>query len=60
MAEKAGVPGLARFFAPILVDLLNSRSLSALLEFGNRLFNQISGNHPWLIELHQFRIEARD
>jgi hypothetical protein len=36
--------GIARYFAPILVDLLNSRSLSAL----------------WLIELHQFWIEARD
>jgi hypothetical protein len=49
-----------RYFAPILVDLLNSRTLSALLEFGNRLFNQISGEQPWDIELHQFRIEARD
>ena len=52
--------GIARYFAPILVDLLNSRTLSALLEFGNSLFKQILGNHPWLIELHQFRIEARD
>jgi len=52
--------GIARYFAPILVDLLNSRTLSALLEFGNCLFKQISGNHPWLIELHQFRIEACD
>ncbi len=52
--------GIARYFAPILVDLLNSRTLSALLEFANRLLNQIAGNHPWLIELHQFRIEARD
>ena len=52
--------GIARYFAPILVDLLNSRTLGALLEFGNRLFSQISGGHPWHIELHQFRIEARD
>jgi hypothetical protein len=52
--------GVARYFAPILVDLLNSRTLSALLEFGKRLFSPISGNHPWHIELHQFRIEARD
>ena len=52
--------GIERYFAPILVDLLNCRTLSALLEFGNRLFNQISGKHPWFIELHQFRIEARD
>lgn len=52
--------GIARYFAPILVDLLNSRTLSALLGFGNRLFSRISGNHSWHIELHQFRIEARD
>jgi len=52
--------GIARYFAPILVDLLNSRTLGALLEFGSRLFNGISANHPWHIELHQFRIEARD
>lgn len=52
--------GVARYFAPILLDLLNSRTLAVLLEFGNRLFNQISGNHAWHIELHQFRIEARD
>ena len=52
--------GVARYFAPILLDLLNSRTLSALLDFGNRLFSQIAGYHPWHIELHQFRIEARD
>jgi len=52
--------GIARYFAPILVDLLNSRSLAALLEFGTRLFSQITANHQWHIELHQFRIEARD
>ncbi len=52
--------GVARYFAPILVDLLNSRTLKVLLEFGNRLFSRIPGEHPWHIELHQFRIEARD
>jgi hypothetical protein len=52
--------GIARYFAPILVDLLNSRTLSALLGLGTRLFNLVSGRHPWHIELHQFRIEARD
>lgn len=52
--------GIARYFAPILIDLLNSRTLAALLEMGNRLFSRITGNHRWHIELHQFRIEARD
>ena len=52
--------GLARYFAPILDDLHQSLSLAALLEFGNSVFSQITGNHHWHIELHQFRIEARD
>ena len=52
--------GVARYFAPILEDLHQSITLAALLEFGNRVFSQISGNPQWHIELHQFRIEARD
>jgi hypothetical protein len=52
--------GVARYFAPILDDLHHSPTLAALLEFGNSIFSQISGNHHWHIELHQFRIEARD
>jgi len=52
--------GVARYFAPILDDLHQSMTLAALLEFGNRVFSQISGNPQWHIELHQFRIEARD
>lgn len=52
--------GVARYFAPILDDLHQSPTLAALLEFGNQVFSQISGNHAWHIELHQFRIEARD
>lgn len=52
--------GVARYFAPILDDLHQSVTLAALLEFGNRVFSQISGNQQWYIELHQFRIEARD
>lgn len=52
--------GVARYFAPILDDLHQSLSLAALLEFGNSVFSQITGNCHWHIELHQFRIEARD
>jgi hypothetical protein len=52
--------GVARYFAPILDDLHQSITLAALLEFGNRVFSQITGNPQWHIELHQFRIEARD
>ncbi len=52
--------GVARYFAPILDDLHHSVTLAALLEFGNAVFSQISGIQRWHIELHQFRIEARD
>ena len=52
--------GVARYFAPILDDLHQSQTLAALLEFGNQLFSQMSGQQQWHIELHQFRIEARD
>lgn len=52
--------GVARYFAPILDDLLKSRTLATLLELGNRLFSRLTGRHQWHIELHQFRIEARD
>ncbi|MCP4334712.1 MAG: 2OG-Fe dioxygenase family protein [Gammaproteobacteria bacterium] len=52
--------GVARYFAPILDDLHHSVTLAALLEFGDLVFSQINGNHRWHIELHQFRIEARD
>ncbi|MCP4984371.1 MAG: 2OG-Fe dioxygenase family protein [Gammaproteobacteria bacterium] len=52
--------GVARYFAPILDDLHRSPTLAALLEFGNQIFSQVTANHQWHIELHQFRIEARD
>lgn len=52
--------GVARYFAPILDDLHQSITLAALLEFGNQVFSQITANQQWHIELHQFRIEARD
>jgi hypothetical protein len=52
--------GVARYFAPILDDLHQSVTLAALLEFGDAAFSQIGGIHQWHIELHQFRIEARD
>jgi hypothetical protein len=52
--------GVARYFAPILGDLHQSRTLNALLELGAYFFGGLSGNAQWHIELHQFRIEARD
>ncbi len=52
--------GVARYFAPILDDLHQSLTLAALLRLGDQVFSQISGHPLWHIELHQFRIEARD
>ena len=52
--------GVARYFAPILDDLNRSATLAALLDLGNRVFSRLAGNFQWHIELHQFRIEARD
>lgn len=52
--------GIERYFAPILPELIASPTLSALLDFGTQLFHRITGLSQWRIELHQFRIEARD
>ncbi len=52
--------GVARYFAPILDDLHQSPTLAALLALGDQVFSQLGGNAQWHIELHQFRIEARD
>ena len=52
--------GVERYFAPILSDLIESPTLTALLDFGNQLFSRIAATNQWHIELHQFRIEARD
>ena len=52
--------GVERYFAPILRDLIDSPTLIALLDFGNQLFSRIARTEQWHIELHQFRIEARD
>lgn len=52
--------GIERHFAPILSDLIESPTLAALLDFGYQLFSRIANNNQWQIELHQFRIEARD
>ena len=52
--------GVERYFAPILSDLIESPTLKALIDFGNQLFSRITGTSQWHIELHQFRIEARD
>jgi hypothetical protein len=52
--------GIERYFAPIMSDLIESPTLTALLDFGTQLFSRMTRTSQWHIELHQFRIEARD
>jgi hypothetical protein len=52
--------GIERYFAPIMPDRIESPTLTALLDFGRQLFSRMAGTSQWHIELHQFRIEARD
>jgi hypothetical protein len=52
--------GIARWFAPIDVEIGDSRSLRTILAFSRALFGRLAPAAPsWRIEVHQFRIEAR-
>lgn len=53
------VGGIDRWFEPIEADVAASRSLGAILAFCCRLFGALRPGADWLIECHQFRIEAR-
>lgn len=52
--------GIARTFEPIAADVVQSRTMTALLQVCHALFTQLQPTPAWHIELHQFRIEARD
>lgn len=52
--------GIERWFAPVLPAIGESRSLRTILSFCSGLFSRLAGDSPsWLVEAHQFRIEAR-
>lgn len=53
------VGGIDRWFEPIAADVASSQSLAAILAFCCRLFGALRPGADWLIECHQFRIEAR-
>jgi hypothetical protein len=53
------VGGIDRWFEPIEADIAESPALTAILAFCCRLFGALRPGTDWLIECHQFRIEAR-
>ncbi|MGH6623454.1 MAG: 2OG-Fe dioxygenase family protein, partial [Burkholderiaceae bacterium] len=53
------VGGIDRWFEPIDADMAASQSLATILDFCCRLFGALRPDADWLIECHQFRIEAR-
>jgi hypothetical protein len=51
---------IERWFEPIAPDIGNGPSMRTILEFCRSLFGALApGTAAWRIELHQFRIEAR-
>jgi len=53
------VGGIDRWFEPIEADVVGGRSLNSILAFCCGLFGALRPDTDWLIECHQFRIEAR-
>jgi hypothetical protein len=53
------VGGIERWFTPVLPAIVSGPTLQHLLAFGCRLFGSLRPDTGWLIECHQFRIEAR-
>jgi hypothetical protein len=51
--------GIERWFSPILPQIGDGPTMTAILSFCRDLFEHLSGPRDWHIELHQFRIEAR-
>ena len=53
--------GVARWFEPIADDVANGATLKAVLDFCQQLFESLApASRAWRIEVHQFRIEARE
>ncbi len=51
--------GIERWFEPIKDEQIESQSLKAILSFCRELFSNLASDvKQWLIEVHQFRIEA--
>ena len=53
------VGGIERWFEPIRPEILSGATMGAILSFCLRLYGPLRPAADWLIECHQFRIEAR-
>ncbi len=51
--------GVARMFAPVEEAVTTSASFRTILAFTRALFDDLSPDTAWDIEMHQFRIESR-
>jgi hypothetical protein len=51
--------GVARWFEPVLPAVADGPTMRTILASCRDLFDRLSGRGQWLVELHQFRIEAR-
>jgi hypothetical protein len=51
--------GIERWFQPILPEIGNGPTMTAVLMFCRGLFGSMAASPSWHAEVHQFRIEAR-
>ncbi|MCQ4160723.1 2OG-Fe dioxygenase family protein [Roseomonas sp. GC11] len=51
--------GIERWFAPVTPEAEASPALAALLEGARAVFDALRPGTDWLVEMHQFRIQAR-
>jgi hypothetical protein len=51
--------GIERWFEPILPAIADGATLQTILGFCAQLFGALAPGRRWLVEVHQFRIEAR-
>ena len=49
--------GIERWFEPVRQEIADGASMRAILGFCRRLFDSLSPDTSWRIEVHQFRIE---
>jgi hypothetical protein len=52
--------GIARYFEPIDQDVIQGATMSAVIRLGCEIFGRLRPYCSWHIEVHQFRIEAKE
>lgn len=52
--------GIERWFAPIEAGIADGPTLNAILACSGAIFEELSACRRWRVEVHQFRIEARE